>query len=66
MIYRLFKGIVREYFVPLSDASLIDVGAYNDMMIESNIFSHELDCVLKLLDGSYKVSEVRTSGKDNA
>ena len=36
------------------------------MMIESNIFSDELGCVLKLLDGSYKVSEVRTSGKDNA
>lgn len=57
-ISKRFEGIVREYFSLVSDASVLDIGTYwyDDKKRHTN---GEFDCVLKLLDGSYKVYEVK-------
>ena len=57
-ISKRFESIVREYFFLVSDASVLDIGTYwhDDRKRHVN---GEFDCVLKLLDGSYKVYEVK-------
>ena len=57
-ISKRFEGIVREYFILISGASVLDIGTYwyDDKKRHTN---GEFDCVLKLLDGSYEVYEVK-------
>ena len=61
-ISKRFEEIVREYFFITAGASALDIGIYwyDDRKKHKN---GEFDCVLKLLDNSYKVFEVKNLSK---